>query len=98
MYIAMVGGILLFVGNLLLLTNPRCGKSAEKNELTTGGYDSVCPVEFLMFLPFILGSMGASVYFSILFSSISYLAINSIQGFAFGLAFSFINVLHVIVT
>ena len=95
MYVAMIGGFLLLIGNILLITQTPCTSSTTRN-VKTGGYDAECGSHFVMFLPYILGSMGASVYYTCLFSSISYLAINSIQGVAFGLAFSLINSLHVI--
>ena len=95
MYVAMIGGLFLLIGNILLITNKPCALSETPNPIS-GGYDPVCGSGFTMFLPYVLGSMGASVFYTCLLSSISYLSINSIQGFAFGLAFTFINTLHVI--
>lgn len=48
------------------------------------------------FWPAVLGSLGAGIYGPVLLGSISYMARNSIQGFAFGFALSAANSLEII--
>jgi hypothetical protein len=82
MYIALFGTIMLTCGHISYINLQECRPLEGDSKLPSY---SQCPNAF--WAPTI-ASLGAGV-FPVLLSSISYLAINSIQGLAFGVAFSF---------
>lgn len=89
-FFAISGTVLLSVGNFMFIHS----EGYDPSEIT-----QVKPIFIKFqraFWPAIIGSLGAGIYAPVLLQSISQMAINSIQGVAFGFALSIINSTEII--
>lgn len=81
MYFALIGTLLVILGHVLYIVTPGC-----KTEQCKGLFE--CPG---MWWPPLVASLGYGIYAPVLLSSLSYMAINQVQGLAYAFAFCFIN-------
>jgi len=100
MMISIVGTLFLLSGHVLNFVIPSCVEKSGDIDFTKPSSEWVDPVKpqscSIGVLPIILGSVGTSVYFVVLTSSIAYFAIPPVLGLGFGLAFSTVNSVKVL--